>query len=110
MKRVDNNFAEKFLNETGLVKSQLSRLITLEKRLTRYNENECSLELSDLQRKVQYKNQCDAELEVRYILETSRGVRNVLFNTDPRGPAIRIKMTSGWYNCPDETLAIDLDI
>lgn len=107
MQRIRKGFDKRFIEETGLPRGQISRLVDLEKRLSKYNEQECSEPLTDLQIKAMERHRADAIAEVHAILGDK--VTTVKINTDPRGPAIRMVMASGWYNCPDQTLALELE-
>jgi len=102
-----SKFVNRFTHETGLSYPDVTRLFELEKKLSEYNERECSEELTDSMIKVIENNRMKAISEVHRLLGDS--VVTVKINTDPRGPAIRMKMTSDWYNCPDQTLALDLE-
>lgn len=102
-----SKFVNKFIHETGLSVPDVTRLFELEKKLSEYNERECSEELTDKMLKVIENNRMKAISEVHKLLGDS--VVTVKINTDPRGPAIRLNMSSGWYNCPDQTLALDME-
>lgn len=102
-----SKFVNRFIHETGLSIPDVTRLFELEKKLTEYNERECSEELTDQMIRVMENNRMNAIAEVHRLLGNS--VVTVGINTDPRGPAIRMKMASDWYNCPDQTLALDME-
>lgn len=104
-----SKFVNRFSNETGLSIPEITRLFEIEKKLSLYNERECSEEMTANMQKVLENNREKLELEVKQIIKGNIRFRSLNFNTDPRGPAIRFTMVSGWYNCPDQTLALDLE-
>lgn len=98
-----------FIHETGLSESDVARLFVIEKKLSKYNELECSEEMTENQTKIMGDNRSKLFNELKGMIRDNRAFRSLGLNSDPRGPAIRFTMTSNWYNCPDKTLTLDED-
>ena len=99
-----NKHNKKLMGELKITKAQLTRLRQVEARIQEQNEAECNGEMTEQMIMIAEKFQLDAIAEIHNMLKDTVSV--VSINNDPRGPAIRLKLNSGYYNCPDETLSI----
>jgi hypothetical protein len=98
-----NKLNKKLMSEIGITKAQLTRLRVIEKRIQLTNERACNEPLSDAMVKSADKFEMDSIAEIHRM---SALIDIVKINNDPRGPAIRLKVKSGYYNCPDQTLSV----
>ncbi len=98
-----NKLNEKLMTEIGITKAQLTRLRVIEKRIHSNNERACNEQLSEAMIKSAEKFELDSIAEIHRMSDL---IITVKINGDPRGPAVRLKVVSGYYNCPDQTLSI----